>query len=516
MLIAFDDLKLKDLKYNLDNFILTMAENGFIDHGFYSAILVLLVYGNLIQNEYKYENQTDYSLFFFPVVDSASAILLHNYYRNVLLKSEKNEKKPLSRGQLNVKEHPLGYLLILCDELQEWSRKAFGILDKKRFHVDDCDLVIGENSLEITYLFNSGLVKKDFTKEKEELINNVLKVDDVFSEGIVITPRNENVDPLLINNTLDLQIPNQLIRTIEAIAKQIYYFHRKDNKNFEKLEDNVKYYYFKRAEALNPELNSIGYEIVHNDDKRKGLAECSDHKFPSNELNILVESQRNNMFKQTKNIFSNYFQKNHFNWKNISIHSSIMEALFFTDYFMCWEHLIVEIQGLDKKFLENIHSVLKKIDLKIVRTYLRMIAIKNHDFYNKEVKKNKKFSDLPPVLQYSNYNLAYVFPSLLKSTMGYEITSIKDKRKKVTKFSDEEEEILAKSFHEIWLFEVKSDGWTYGDETLYDEQTMRKNKMNKHILPWEKLDDDMKEINKKTVRQWPIFFEEMDLQIVES
>ena len=66
----------------LTGFVDTMAKYGFIDHGFYSAIIVLKWYGYLIQScSYKP------AYFFYPVLDSASAILLHNYYKNVIMKA---------------------------------------------------------------------------------------------------------------------------------------------------------------------------------------------------------------------------------------------------------------------------------------------------------------------------------------------------------------------------------------------------------------------------------------------
>ena len=58
---------------------------------------------------------------------AAGAILLHNYYKNVL------QKPPSSLGLLEPEQHPLGFLRILCDELQEWNWRPTGILDRQRF-----------------------------------------------------------------------------------------------------------------------------------------------------------------------------------------------------------------------------------------------------------------------------------------------------------------------------------------------------------------------------------------------
>ena len=109
---------LKDVKFALNDFVNVMAKFGFIDHGYYSSIIVLKWYGYLIQSA-KYKPE----YFFWPVLDSASAILLHNCYKNMMM------KKPFNLGALLPDTHPIAFLLILCDELQEWNRKAYGIKD---------------------------------------------------------------------------------------------------------------------------------------------------------------------------------------------------------------------------------------------------------------------------------------------------------------------------------------------------------------------------------------------------
>jgi hypothetical protein len=139
---------LKDVKAALDGFVGTMAKSGFIDHGFYSAIIVLKWYGFLIQScRYRPE------YFFYPVLDSASAILLHNYYKNVIMKA------PFGKGCLSPKEHPIAYLLILCDELQEWNREAYGIVDKQRTHAAEASLYLSDLRLDVTYLTSEGTLR---------------------------------------------------------------------------------------------------------------------------------------------------------------------------------------------------------------------------------------------------------------------------------------------------------------------------------------------------------------------
>ena len=72
---------LKQIIFSLNDFVNVMAKLGFIDHGYYSSIIVLKWYAYLIQSAgYKPE-------YFFWPVDSASAILLHNCYKNIMMKT---------------------------------------------------------------------------------------------------------------------------------------------------------------------------------------------------------------------------------------------------------------------------------------------------------------------------------------------------------------------------------------------------------------------------------------------
>lgn len=119
---GFDNDTYKALIKHLNGFVRMMTEKNFIDHGFFSAILVLNSYGKLIQKYVK----KDKDFFFYPIVDSATAILLHNYYNKTL------QEEPFNFGKLRPKQSPISYLLILCDELQEWNRQPYGVLDVRK------------------------------------------------------------------------------------------------------------------------------------------------------------------------------------------------------------------------------------------------------------------------------------------------------------------------------------------------------------------------------------------------
>jgi hypothetical protein len=257
------DIDLKEIKSSLDKFPETMADHGFIDHGFYSAIIVLRWYGFLVQScRYK----PDY--FFYPILDSASAILLHNYYKNVLL------KPPYQKGPLAPEEHPIAYLLILCDELQEWNRTAYGILDKKRNLAEDAEIRISDQALEITYLDKDTAFPEQFAIDKQDLLEKLLQIDSLFVDGICIDceARNHLVTPAELPAEDAPILPRQLLDNLEKLAEAIHdhynqkQLERNPNKallypEFSDLPDTLKYSNLRQARGIANKLDTMGWEM---------------------------------------------------------------------------------------------------------------------------------------------------------------------------------------------------------------------------------------------------------------
>ena len=251
------------VKSALDGFVDTMAKFGFIDHGFYSAIILLKWYGFLIQScQYKPE------YFFYPVLDSASAILLHNYYKNVIMKA------PFEKGSLSPHEHPIAFLLILCDELQEWDREAYGILDRKQARAGDVSLRVTDERLDVTYITEKGKLPEQFPAEKETLLDNLLEMKTIFKDGFSVG--SESVSELEVL-TGDLKrdatiLPRPLLKNLEKLAiaihelfneKQLERYPAKplENQNFSDLPDLLKYSNLRQARGITKKLDLMGWEM---------------------------------------------------------------------------------------------------------------------------------------------------------------------------------------------------------------------------------------------------------------
>ena len=269
---------LKDVKAALDSFVGLMAKSGFIDHGYFSAIIVLKWYGFLIQScKYKPE------YFFYPVLDSASAILLHNYYRNVIM------KPPFDKGRLSPHDQPIAYLLILCDELQEWNREAYGIVDKKRTHAGEASLVITDKRLEVTYISKKGMLPKQFSAEKKDLLCKLLDMDAIFDGGFSVECEAMNAAAALASDLkADTAIaPRPLLDNLEKLAIAIHeLFNQKQLERhpekplaypqFSDLPDTLKYSNLRQARSIADKLELMGWEMHPKGSEGKVIVEISD------------------------------------------------------------------------------------------------------------------------------------------------------------------------------------------------------------------------------------------------
>ena len=254
---------LKTTKNALDNFVNVMSKSGFIDHGFYSAIIVLKWYGYLLQS---CKEKPEY--FYFPILDSASAILLHNYYRNALMKA------PFELGAMTPQSHPIAFLLILCDELQEWNRTAYGIVDKQRNHICDLVFAVDDQRMDITYLVPCGPFPDCFAKDKEELLNSVLDLKSIFIKDITIgCEMKDQLSQLVGLEARDkATLPRPLLENLEKLAiaihdrynqlqKEMYPDQPLKSPRFSDHPETLKYSNLRQARSIAKMLELINCEM---------------------------------------------------------------------------------------------------------------------------------------------------------------------------------------------------------------------------------------------------------------
>ena len=499
----FSKVNINQLIKHLDNFVDIMGESGFIDHGFFSSILVLNSYGYLIQ---KYAKDNDF--FFYPIVDSSTAILLHNYYRNVL------QKKPFNLGGLHPGKSPLAYLLILCDELQEWNRQPFGVKDKKRSHVNELILEITDRRIDVEYIVKSGSIGLGFSEDKEDLLREVLKIRSIFKSDITVTTdvKQDNVMRELVMS--EIQAPDTLLRNVEKLALEIHDQYNNTIKNqyqekiangeeideefqkkydgikpFEELTPQLKIANIRQARSIPRKLNMVGCEIANMSDEREAITEFSEE-----EILDLAIFEHDEWCEEKRGTGWTYGPKKD------------LENLV-TPYLVPWEELDEEIQQFDIDPVKNIPNLIDKIGLKIVRSKIRLLTFKMHEFYA-ETNDVANFEDLPEYIKYSNYKQTDFLVKIL-GELGYNVVPKESKGDPVRSFDDDVLEYLAEREHNAW-YKVKVNlGWKWGDEKDAEEKT------NPNLVEWEELDDGTKISNKRTFENLPNLCDEVGLKIVK-
>lgn len=250
---------LKTAKFALDDFVNVMGRFGFIDHGYFSAIIVLKWYGYLIQcANYKPE------YFFWPVLDSASAILLHNCYKNMMM------KKPFGLGPLSPETHPIAYLLILCDELQEWNRTAYGKLDRQRTLAATAKIAVSDQTLAVTFTSYNAPLPRDFSAEKKKLLYRMLDLGKLFS-AVTIHCRVRRKSVLPPSSARIIARPK--LSDLEKLAKAIHALYNEEQRkrrpdqplkypDFDSLTDTLKYSNLRQAMDIPKKLHSMNYAML--------------------------------------------------------------------------------------------------------------------------------------------------------------------------------------------------------------------------------------------------------------
>ncbi len=109
---------------------------NFMDHGYFSAVILAK----------QLLSRPDFP-FGIEMLDVLTAILLHNNF---------NKYDAPDRHPIALDEHPLSYLLIICDELQCWDRLAYGKVSKRDPIAWDICLSIGDNRIAAEYVFESS------------------------------------------------------------------------------------------------------------------------------------------------------------------------------------------------------------------------------------------------------------------------------------------------------------------------------------------------------------------------
>ncbi len=113
----------------------------FMDHAYFSATVLF----KKLFCELKCPIEREH-------LDALTAILLHNsLYKFSVARYKEKGSIPLTAS-----DHPLAYMLMLCDELQCWDRTAYGRNSKTELHPMDCRFDLSGGAIRATYLYDKG------------------------------------------------------------------------------------------------------------------------------------------------------------------------------------------------------------------------------------------------------------------------------------------------------------------------------------------------------------------------
>lgn len=512
---GFDDEKFLQVTNHLNAFVDYMRENDFIDHGFYSAILVLNSYGKIFQ---KYKK--DKVFFFYPVVDSATAILLHNYYNKTL------QKDPFNLKLLSPYKNPIAFLLILCDELQEWNRQPFGQIDKKKLHVNELEISIDKELLRVKYILKNGYLGLGFSKDKKSFIDSVLDVHSIFDMGLVVS---SDVEPgiqeeIMRNRDIeDIQAPDVLMRNIEEIAIEINRLYNVSieeeyNEKLEKglpIDENLQKSYdymcdfndldsefklsnLRQARSIPKKLNMIGCEIASIDaDNRRALTKDD---FDEKEIEDLAKFEHLEWCEE----------KIGTGWTYGEVKDRTKRE---TPYLVEYDKLDERTKQLDRNAILIIPELLEHLGLKVVRSKIRLLTFKMQEFFdNEELNPNStgedEFNKLNNHIKYANFKQANFLVKILNEK-GYDLVSVDEAGKPVNHFDEDEINYFAEREHYGWC-KLKYDlGWKFGSG---EDMT------SPNLVKWDDLDESVKQMNKKTFENLPFICKDpnVGLKIIKS
>lgn len=344
-IVEIFDVDKREISEILDTFVKRMQTYKFVDHGFYSALIVGKWYGELLLT-----NNNNNDTFYYQIVDGITSIFLHNGFKNVLRKS------PINRPKLLVSEYPLAYMIILCDELQEWNRRAFGA--SNRTFVDGSAMEIDDNRLRIHYISQDGILGDSFVEKKFSDIDNLLDLRSAFESGCDLSA---NIDSrgFISKINQDKILPRMMIEKIEELAKLAHDDYNKNQMernpgkeleypNWDSLPDSLKYSNIRQIRDIPEKLKILG---CYADIKKDGEKE---YQISNDDIEILARIEHDSWVNE----------RTEQGWKYGS-EKDVEKKV--SPYILPYDDLAEKIKELDRDTIRNIPLLLSRVNLHIYK-----------------------------------------------------------------------------------------------------------------------------------------------------
>lgn len=347
----------------LENYLDNMQNEGFVDHGFYSAIIVLRWYGWGLQHA---DRDGEYLLD--PITDAATAVFLHNAYKKTF------QRTPVNLGRMKAPQSPLSYLLILCDEIQEWNRKAYGEYVRSNVQIDSISKIyIDNDKLEIHYVTTKGYLTQEFAENKKRDIKKVLCVEDIFPKGLDISATDSTKDYIedirLVQGSIT---PRVMIEQLENLARVIHEDYRRkqierngeaDIKEWDGLDDSLKYSNVRQAMGIADKMEFIGCCLSED-----GYPGVEVDRFDEDIIEILAAREH-----------AEWVDERMKNGWQYGVKKDVKKKI--SPYMIPYMQLPEDIKELDRDTVRNIIPLVKRVGLKVYKKYIvdDMGSVNNDD-----------------------------------------------------------------------------------------------------------------------------------------
>jgi hypothetical protein len=246
--------------------------SGYVDHGFYSAIMMMRWTGLLLE-----KSSTSPAAFDTDVIPAAAAILLHNFYNRPL-------QSQLKLPPLNASKHPLAFLLMLCDELQEWDRAAYGSANNHKPIVEKCDVSLSDDSISALYQLSTdenidaNAEATKFSDKKITTLNRLLALKEVFadlSEDFIKATATATKPSATAPSASRTISPRPTLDDLETVSKVIHENYRRKNPDkplsklsWDECDDHFRYDNVSQARHLFNAVTRFGYLILTPEDAK--------------------------------------------------------------------------------------------------------------------------------------------------------------------------------------------------------------------------------------------------------
>lgn len=420
-----------------------IKQPNFMDHGYFSSVLLLK---QLLSSGISYINE--------PMIDVLSAILLHNNF---------NKYDAPNNHPIAMREHPLAYMMILCDELQNWDRCAYGKISKKDPIAYDIRLNITDNKIYANYLFDKLTIL-----DSSDIIRNNKSYEEISSGKFAAQIVGGNIKTKnyigFINSDIDIVAKAEEKPKIKKVANS---FSNSNLVNFYDFAVAIHASYIDLCNESIPSLNMIfsqlplefkisNIQLAKSYSKKLAMINCfySDKELDFPIVDSFEENENGHKDNEVLNILS---REEHVRWVREKIKMGWKYGQFGVDYY-----------SISERNHKKIHNCLTPYELLKEEDKIKdRNAIKNIIPMLKKMGNNTKVYRLPFVQK----------PSLLIAGVGHRYFS-----ENGSVIKNRVKEILTNL--SIRYNVIVSTSYAYGADQIIAECANELNLMTQAILPY--------------------------------